>query len=92
MFDVLVNSLVVLSFGFPVVPWLLGARWGKRGVWFGTAFAVAILLGLFPILFEFGCGDCGQGAIAIFVLVPIWIVAASFTIASAAFAHFKSAR
>lgn len=92
MFDVLVNLLVGLSFGFPAVPWLFGARWGARGVWLSTGFAVAILLCLFPILFGFGCGDCGQGAIAIFVLVPIWIAAALLTVASAAFAHFKFAR
>jgi len=33
MFDVLMNLLVILSFGFPAVPWLFGARWGARGVW-----------------------------------------------------------
>jgi len=35
--------------------------------------------------------NCGQGAIAIFMLGPIWIVAL-FTIASAAFAYRKFAR
>jgi len=92
MFDVLVNLLAALSFGFPAVPWLFGARWGARGVWLGTGFSVVILLCLFPVLFGVGCGDCGQGAIAIFVLVPIWIAAALLTVASAAFAHFKFAR
>ncbi|PDT87178.1 hypothetical protein CO669_26910 [Bradyrhizobium sp. Y36] len=92
MFDVLVNLLVALSFGFPAVPWLFGARWGVRGVWLSTGSAVVILLCLFPALFGAGCGDCGQGAIAIFVLVPIWIAAALLTVASAAFAHFRFAR
>lgn len=55
-------------------------------------FAVVILLCLFPIVFWFGCGACGQGALAIFVLVPIWIASALFTIASAAVAHFKFVR
>jgi len=92
MFDVLVNLLVGLSFGFPAVPWLFVARWGARGVSLSTGFAVGVLPSLFPILFGFGCGDCGQGAIAIFVLVPIWIAAALLTVASAAFAYFKFAR
>lgn len=92
MFDVLVNLLAVLSFGFPAVPWLFGARWGRRGVWISTASAVVILLALFPIVFWNGCGDCGQGAIAIFVLVPIWMASALLTVASAAVAHFKFAR
>lgn len=87
MFDVLMNFLVVLSFGSPAVPWLFGARWGRKGVWLSTAFSVVILLGLFPVLFMVACGDCGQGAIAIFVLGPIWIVAALLTVISAALAH-----
>ncbi|QOZ76094.1 hypothetical protein XH83_11950 [Bradyrhizobium sp. CCBAU 53351] len=91
MFDTLVNSLVVLSVGFPAVPWLFGARWGRRGVWFSTGISVVTLLGVFPIVFELGCGACGQGAIAIFLLVPIWIASAMFTVASAAVAHFKFA-
>jgi hypothetical protein len=92
MFDVLMNILAIVSFGFPAIPWIFGARWKSRGVWLSTAFAVVILLGLFPILFWVSCGACGQGAIAIFLLGPLWIVAALFTIASAAFAHFKFAR
>ncbi|MGL9622799.1 hypothetical protein QRQ56_32975 [Bradyrhizobium sp. U531] len=91
MFDVLVNLLAWLSLGFPAAPWLFGARWGTKGVWLGAGFAVAVLLCLFPLVFELGCGNCGQGAIAIFVLVPIWIAAALLTLASAAFAHFKFA-
>lgn len=92
MFDVLVNFLAVLSVGFPVVPWLFGPRWGRKGVWVGTASAVVILLCLFPVVFWTGCGDCGQGAIAIFVLVPIWMASALLTVASAAVAHFKFVR
>src|SRR4030088_764394 len=68
MFDVLMTLLVILSFGFPAMPWFFGARWGLRGVWLSTGFAVVILLCFFPILFWVACGACGQGAIAIFVL------------------------
>ena len=91
-FDTLMTLLAVLSFGFPAVPWLFGARWRTKGVWLSTGLAVVTLLGLFPVLFDVACGACGQGAIAIFVLGPIWIVAAVLTIASAALAHFKFAR
>lgn len=92
MFDVLMNILVILSVGFPAIPWFFGARWGSRGVWFSTGFAVGILLCFFPILFSVACGACGQGAIAIFVLGPIWIVSALLTVTSAAFAYYKFAR
>lgn len=92
MFDVLMNLSVILSLGFPAVPWLFGARWRSSGVWVSTGFAVVILLGLFPILFSVACGACGQGAIAIFVLGPIWIASALLTLTSAAFAYYKFAR
>jgi hypothetical protein len=94
MFDVLMNILVVLSFGVPAVPWFFGARWGSRGVWLSTGFAVVILLCFFPILFEVACVAyaCGQGALGIFVLVPIWMLAALLTIISATFAYYKFAR
>jgi hypothetical protein len=92
MFDDLMNLLVILSFGFPVMPWLFGARWGTRGVWLSTGFAVVILLCLFPALFWVSCGACGQGAIAIFVLGPIWIASALLTVSSAAVACYKVAR
>jgi hypothetical protein len=92
MFDVLMSTLVILSFGFPAVPWLFGARWGLRGVWLSTGCAVAILLCLFPILFWVACGACGQGAIAIFVLGSVWIASALLTVTSAVFSYYKFAR
>ena len=92
LFDVLMTLLIALSFGFPAVPWFFGARWGRIGIWLSTGFAVVILLCFFPILFWVACGDCGQGAIALFLLVPIWIVSALFTVTFAAFAHYKFAR
>jgi len=92
MFDVLMTLLVILSFGFPAIPWLFGVRWRLRGVWFSTGAAAVILLFFFPILFWVACGACGQGAIAILVLGPIWIVSALFTVTSAAFAHYKFSR
>src|SRR4051812_43618453 len=92
MFDVLMTFLIGLSFGLPAMPWFFGARWGSRGVWLSTGFAVVILLCFFPILFWVACGACGQGAIAIFVLGPIWIASALLTVTSAAFAYYKFAR
>jgi hypothetical protein len=92
MFDDLMNLLAILSVGFPAVPWFFGARWGARGVWLSTGLAVVILLCCFPILFSVSCGACGQGAIAIFVLGPIWIASALLTVTSAAVAHYKFAR
>jgi hypothetical protein len=92
VFDVLINLLVILSFGFPAIPWFFGARWGSRGVWLSAGFAVVILLCLFPVLFWVACGACGQGAIAIFVVGPIWIASALLTVTSAAGAYFKFAR
>ena len=92
MFDVLVTLLAILPFGFPAMPIFFGARWGSRGVWLSTGFAVIVLLCLFPILFWVACGACGQGALGIFVLVPIWMLAALLTIISATFAYYKFAR
>ena len=94
-FDVLMTLmtfLAILSFGFPAMPWFFGARWGSRGVWLSTGSAVVILLCFFPIFFWVACGACGQGAIAIFMLGPIWVVAALLTVTSAAFAYYKFAR
>jgi len=93
MFDVLMTLSIVLPFGFPAVPWFSGARWGRTGVWLGTGFVVVILC-FFPLLFSAACIalNCGQGAIALFLLVPIWIVSALFTVTFAAFAHYKFAR
>jgi hypothetical protein len=84
--------LAVLAFGFPAVPWVFGARWGSKGVWLSTGLAVVVLLCFFPMLFWVACGACGQGALGIFVLGPIWIVAALLTVMSAALAHYKFAR
>jgi hypothetical protein len=92
MFGVLMISLIALSFGFPAVPWIFGARWGRMGVWLSTGCSVVILLCFFPIFFWFACGNCGQGAIALFMLVPIWIVSALFTVTFAGFAHYRFAR
>jgi hypothetical protein len=93
MLDALINLTVILSVGFPAVPWLFGARWGRRGVWLGTGLVLVILC-LFAPLFFSACVavNCGQGAIAIFMLGPIWIVSALFTVTSAALAHYKFVR
>ena len=93
MFDDLMTLLVILSFGFPAVPWFFGARWGRRGIWLSTGLVVVILC-LFTPLFFAACAasNCGQGAIAIFVLGPIWIASALLTVTSAAFAYYRFAR
>jgi len=89
MLDALIYLTLFLSLGFPTVPWFFGARWGRRGVWFSTGLVVVILC-LFAPLFFAACvaANCGQGAIAIFVLGPIWIISAILTVTSAALAHY----
>jgi hypothetical protein len=93
MLDALMYLTLILSFCFPATPWLFGARWGRKGIWLGTGIVLVILC-LFTPLFFAACvaANCGQGAIAIFVLGPIWIVSAVFTLTSAALAHYKFAR
>ena len=93
MFDAVMYLTLVLSFGFPAVPWLFGARWGRRGIWLSSGLVVVILC-FFPLLFEAACiaSSCGQGAIAIFVLGPIWIGSGLLTLISAAFAYYKFVR
>ena len=91
--DTLIYLTLILSFGFPAVPWFFGARWRRRGIWFSTGLVLVILC-LFTPLFFSACAalNCGQGAIAIFLLGPIWIASGLLTVTSAAFAHYKFAR
>ncbi len=93
MLDALIYLTLILSFGFPAVPWFFGARWRRRGIWLSTGLVVVILC-LFAPLFFSACeaSNCGQGAIAIFMLGPIWIVSGVLTVTSAAFAHYKFVR
>ena len=90
MFDALMYVMLLLPLGFPVVPWLFRARSGRWGIWISTGFCL-VTLALFPFLFFSGCVaiNCGQGAIAIFMLGPVWIVSAVFTVASAAIASYS---
>jgi hypothetical protein len=90
MFDALIYVLLFLPIGFPVVPWLFRARWGLRGIWISTGFAIVALLCM-PFLFFSVCvaANCGQGAIAIFMLVPVWIASAVFTVISAVIAVYS---
>jgi hypothetical protein len=89
MFDAMMYVLLFLPMGFPVVPWLFRARSGLRGIWISTGL-VLVTLCLFPFLFLEACVavNCGQGAIAIFMLGPVWIASALFTVASAGLAHY----
>jgi hypothetical protein len=93
MLDNLTTVSVILSFGFPAMPWLLGARWAARGIWISTG-CVLVIVACFPVLFSEACVayNCGQGALAIFVLGPIWFGSALLTVASAALAHRKFKR
>jgi hypothetical protein len=93
MFETLMNLTIVLSFCFPAVPWLSGARWGRKGIWLSTGFVALILLSFLP-LFWIACiaANCGQGAVAIFVLGPIWFFSGLVTAMSAAFAYYKFVR
>jgi membrane protein implicated in regulation of membrane protease activity len=90
MFDTLMYLLLFLPAGFPVVPWLFRTRSGRWGIWLSTGFVILTLL-LFPFLFFSACAavNCGQGAIAIFMLGPVWIASAMFTVASAAIASYS---
>jgi hypothetical protein len=93
MLDALMYLMLFLSLGFPVVPWLFRARSGRRGIWLSTGFVLVALL-CFPFLFFSACGatNCGQGAIAIFVLGPIWMVSAALTLICAAIASYSLRR
>lgn len=93
MFDAVIYLTLVLSFVFPAIPWFFGARRGLRGVWLSTGLVAGILC-LFTPLFFAACvaSNCGQGAIAIFMLGPIWIASAVLTLASAVLAHYRFAR
>jgi hypothetical protein len=91
--DALIYLTLILSSVFPAVPWFFGARWRRTGIWLSTGLVV-VVLSLFTPLFFSACDamNCGQGAIAIFMLGPIWIVSGLLTVTSAAFAHYKFAR
>ncbi len=90
MLDALMYATLFLSLGFPVVPWLFRARAGRRGVWLSTGFVIVALL-CFPFVFFGACvaTNCGQGAIAIFMLGPIWIASAAATLISAVIASYS---
>jgi hypothetical protein len=90
MFDALMYPMFFLPFGFPVVPWLFRARWRRWGIWLSTGFVLVILL-CFPFLFFAACdaANCGQGAIAIFMVGPVWIASAALTLVSAAVASYS---
>lgn len=93
MLDALMYVMLFLSLGFPIVPWLFRARSGRRGVWLSTGFVIVALL-CFPFVFFGACvaTNCGQGAIAIFMLGPIWIASAAVTLISAVIASYSLRR
>jgi hypothetical protein len=92
--DVFFGGMYLLFFAtflFPLAPWLAKR---PRGAWLICCAAVAALVLLFPALFWWGCGwsNCGQGAIAIFMLAPVWLVFTVITPLSAWAAARKLAR
>lgn len=93
MMDTLINAMAFLALGFPAVPWLLRARSGKGGIWIGTGLAIVTLIA-FPFIFFAACVavNCGQGAIAIFMLGPVWIGSAVITVLSAVLAAYSLRR
>src|SRR5437763_806362 len=61
--------LFFAPFLFPLAPWFAKR---PRGAWLVCCAAVSVLVLLFPTMFWWGCdwSNCGQGAVAIFILAP----------------------
>jgi hypothetical protein len=87
MADFLAYLLLLVPFGFPVIPWLVAKRWGVTNMW-GSVVLVMLALLLMPFVFFGVCmaSDCGQGAILIFPLAWIWGLSVVATVISAAIA------
>ena len=83
--------LYLAPFLFPLAPWFAKT---PRGAWLVCGAAVSVLVLLFPAMFSWSCdwSSCGQGAIAIFMLAPIWLFFAVITPLSAWAAALKLAR
>jgi hypothetical protein len=91
VFEGVMYFLYLAPFLFPLAPWFAKS---PRGVWLICCAAVSVLALLFPALFSWGCewSNCGQGAIAIFMVAPIWLFFAVITPLSAWAAARKLAR
>ena len=78
VFGGVMNLLFFVPFLFPLAPWLAKRPRGAWRVCFG---AVSVLVLLFPAIFWWGCdwSNCGQGAVAIFILAPVWLLVAVIT-------------
>ena len=92
--DVFFGFMYLLFFAplfFPLAPWSAKT---PRGAWLICCAAVCVLALLFPALFWWGCdlANCGQGAVAILIGAPIWLVFAVITPLSAWAAARKLAR
>jgi len=70
--------LFFAPFLFPLAPWLAKR---PRGAWRVCCGVVSALVLLFPAIFSWGCdwSNCGQGAVAIFILAPVWLLFAVIT-------------
>lgn len=74
--------LFFAPFLFPLAPWFAKR---PRGAWLVCCAAVSVLVLLFPAMFWWGCdwSNCGQGAVAILVIAPVWLIFAVITPLSA---------
>ena len=92
--DVFIVVMYVLLFASLLVP--LAPRLAKspRGAWLVCFAAVAVLGLVFPAIFWWTCewSNCGQGAVGIFLVAPVWILSAVVTPLSAWAAARKLAR
>jgi hypothetical protein len=90
LFGAFLSFFLVAPLLLPLAPWLAKR---PRGAWLIGCAVVAVLVLLFPAMFDWGCGwmNCGQGAIALFYLVPLWLLCAVITLLSARAAARKRA-
>lgn len=92
--DVFGGAMYLLFFAaflFPLAPWFAKR---PRGAWLVCGAAVSVLVLLFPAMFWSVCvwSNCGQGAVGIFILAPVWLLFAVITPLSAWAAARKLAR
>jgi hypothetical protein len=83
--------LFFAPFLFPLAPWFAKS---PRGAWRVCYGAVSVVVLLFPAIFWWGCdwSNCGRGAVAIFILAPVWLLFAVITPFSTWAAAHKLAR
>src|SRR5262249_45048161 len=79
-----------LPLGFPAVPWMFAT---PSRIWTITMFMLFILFLFLPVgWMTCTISNCGQGAVAIGLLVEVWIAVGTFTVLSAIVASYKRER